>query len=52
MNKNLQKLQEFLAQVKESQRRIEEEETLLEDLYKRIDEILDVEGIDILSLSK
>jgi hypothetical protein len=52
MNKNIRDLKEFLAQAKECHRRIEEEENLLEDIHKRIDEILEIEGIDILSLSE
>ena len=51
MNKNLQNLKEFLAQAKECHRNIEEQENLLEDINKRIDEIIEIEGIDILSLS-
>jgi hypothetical protein len=52
MNKNIRDLKEFLEQAKECHRRIEEEENLLEDIHKRIDEILEIEGIDILSLSE
>jgi hypothetical protein len=44
-------LLEFLEQVKESNRIIEMEEERLEGLYKRIDEILEAENIDILSLN-
>jgi superfamily I DNA/RNA helicase len=49
MNK---KLQEFIDQVKECDKLIEEQEMLREDLYKRIDEILEQEEQDIISLSK
>jgi hypothetical protein len=44
-------LLEFLEQVKESHRVIEMEENRLEALHKRIDEILEAENIDILSLN-
>jgi hypothetical protein len=49
MSKNA-KLQEFLDQVKECDRIIEEQEKLREDLFKRIDELIEEENIDILSL--
>jgi hypothetical protein len=49
MNK---KLQEFIDQVRECDKLIEEQEALREDLYKRIDEILEQEEQDIISLSK
>jgi hypothetical protein len=52
MSKNLKDLKEFLAQAKECERLIEEQEMLKEDIHKRIDEILELEGIDILSLSE
>jgi hypothetical protein len=48
MNK---KLQEFIDQVRECDKLIEEQEALREALYKRIDEILEAENIDILSLN-
>jgi hypothetical protein len=44
-------LQEFIDQVRECDKLIEEQEQLREDLYKRIDEILEAENIDILSLN-
>jgi hypothetical protein len=44
------KLQEFLEQVKECDKIIEQYENLREDLYKRIDEILENEERDIISL--
>lgn len=44
------KLQEFLSQVKECDRIIEQQETLREDLYKRIDEILEEEELDFIPL--
>jgi uncharacterized membrane protein YfhO len=44
------KLQEFLDQVKECDRIIEEQEKLREDLFNRIDEILENEENDIISL--
>jgi superfamily I DNA/RNA helicase len=47
MNK---KLQEFIDQVRECDKLIEEQEELREDLYKRIDEILEQEEQDIISL--
>lgn len=43
-------LAEFLEQVRESDRIIEEQEELREALYKRIDEILESEEKDIISL--
>jgi hypothetical protein len=49
MNK---KLQEFIDQVRECDKLIEEQEALREALYKRIDEILEQEEQDIISLSK
>jgi hypothetical protein len=49
MSKNA-KLQEFLDQVKECDRIIEEQEKLREDLFNRIDEIIENEQIDIISL--
>jgi 2-keto-3-deoxy-L-rhamnonate aldolase RhmA len=48
----IEQLKEFLEQVKESDRIIEQEENRREELYKRIDEIVEIEGIDILSLSE
>jgi hypothetical protein len=45
-------LQEFIDQVRECDKLIEEQEELREDLYKRIDEILEQEEQDIISLSK
>jgi hypothetical protein len=44
-------LQEFVDQVRECDKLIEEQEELREDLYKRIDKILEAENIDILSLN-
>jgi hypothetical protein len=52
MNKNLQVLKELLEQAKESDRIIEQEENRKEEIHKRIDEIIEIEGIDILSLSE
>jgi superfamily I DNA/RNA helicase len=45
-------LQEFVDQVRECDKLIEEQEELREALYKRIDEILEQEEQDIISLSK
>jgi hypothetical protein len=45
-------LQEFIDQVRECDKLIEEQEELREALYKRIDEILEQEEQDIISLSK
>jgi hypothetical protein len=48
----VEQLKEFLAQVKDCDRLIEEQESLREDLFKRIDEIVESEGIDIISLAE